>query len=138
MKDVIRTNADGIDVNYGTLHVGNIGGIPFAIDPLEAELFGIPGVSEYKGKEFPQFFDQMHIRPDHHYRTPSIWALEREDLPALGEALCKHLERQMSLSYKARFIRVWVPGQPVVIRNIEDFYEGLTEEEIALSKFEEK
>lgn len=136
-KTLIRMAACGFELNFGTIVVGELDGIKFAIEDWRAEPMGI---KYEESEEIPAFFDDLKLVV--HWGASAqvyIYPFNKEDIKPLGLALsklCNDPVCRVDVSHKARILMMWEDGKVLhEQKTIDHFYDGMSKEEIEYSRF---
>ena len=142
--DVVRLNKNGRKINYGRLAVGHLEGLPFL---GRVEFLEQLGVRCLYISKVPQFIQDICLTVSwgrerwvegellSNLAVVSVWALEKEDIAALGLALSKN-DRRVVTGHKDRYLQEWVNGvctQPH--QTIDAFLPDQTDEDIENSRY---
>jgi hypothetical protein len=134
IEDVIRTDENGHERNYGKLVAWNIDGKPFLIREDYAFKLGFKGVIM---KTIPKFVQNFRIELALGTVSMEVWALEKEDIADLAIALSKRFAHYtVGVGQSGRWLQAWVGGEDQFPRRTLDYYYyNLTKEQVEASKF---
>lgn len=132
-NNVIRKNADGVEVNFGPLVVAELDGIKFVLEDWRAQQLGV-GYEE--GVEIPPFLDDLKIVVNWRNTQIFVYPLKKEDIRVLGRALSTLGSFRIDAEYYSRILMMWEDGCVTSEhKTIDHFYSGMTEEQIERSRF---
>lgn len=136
-KVVIRPNEDGIDVNYGPLVAGNLDGIPFVAEDWYLDMLKLPYVIMDKIPEFLLDFKLDVELSVESGRKIIVHILDKADIRQLAVAFSKvGGGRWVGVHHKCRWLETFENGHVVNgHQTIDEFYTGMTAEQIEHSKY---
>lgn len=129
---LIRKGRDGFELNYGRQVMGELEGIKFCSEDWYMDMFGLP----YTVEEIPEFLVDFDIGIEVGHDKKMIHVFRKEDLGPLAAAISKLRSCWAGVGHRNRWLQTWENGEVVNPRvTIDEFYSGLTQEEIEASNF---
>ncbi len=124
------------EVNYGPLCVYVLEGIRFLADPRFGEL---AHYADLEIQEIPEFEAgpvlKVALIPSNTMYEAYVYVFDKKDIRPLAEALSVRHRCSVSVSIFARILARWENGEKKSERKLEDFYSGLSAEDIEKATF---
>ena len=141
VNDIIRKGVDGFELNFGPLVIVEVAGVRAAVQDWRAKQLGLTIVEQAEGEELPEFLDDLKLVMQYAIAQIDVYPFDRADVKTLGKALSEidtlgDYPNRVDVSYMSRILMMWEQGTAIgEPRAIEDFYDGLTVEQIERGRF---